>query len=69
MDFDRLMGTMRQAAKIYRLTMKETGLILGVPFHRVKRWHKDDNIDLTLREFVKWADLLGYEITLKRKLK
>ena len=67
MDYKRLIQTMRQASKIYGLTIKETGLILGVPKYRVSRWHRND-VNISLKDYVAWADLMGYELTIKRKI-
>tara|TARA_R110000824_G_scaffold2970_7_gene13579 strand:- start:182 stop:388 length:207 start_codon:yes stop_codon:yes gene_type:complete len=65
-DYKTILQTLRQTSKIYGLTMKETGLMLGIPLGRVKNWNQG-TVVLTTPEFIAWADLLGYEVTLRRK--
>lgn len=65
MTANELLAVLKKTAKIARLRKIDLAEASGYSYKTVHRWHKNDNIGL--RQFVDWANCLGYEVTLRRK--
>ena len=64
MTVDRLIFSLLQATKIFKLSMKEVAYITGYHYTTVRKWPKGQ---ISLEQYVKWADKMGLEVIVRRK--
>ncbi len=65
MTFEKMIKVLNDANMVYKLTMEEIGLLTGHTKHAVNKWRKGG--DISLRDYLDWADAMGFEVTVRRK--
>ena len=61
---DIIIEALKSATKIYKLTRKELRLLTYYDARIIDRWYRGK---VSIQEAAVWADVLGYELVLKRK--
>lgn len=64
MQGDIIIEALKSATKIFNLTRRELHLLTYYDKRIIDRWYRNK---LSIQEASIWAEVLGYELTLKRK--
>lgn len=66
MTYNELVHVLVKTSKIFKLTVQELSEVVGYSSSTVGNWMSGEK-EPTARQFIDWANALGYEVKLTRR--